>query len=68
MYISSLSRLPDNSPLCDRVFCAIQDLEQKHVVSVVDEAKKYCYKLFSGEIKVVDKAFIIDLSGGFCNG
>ena len=31
-----------------------------HLVSVIDEANKYCYKTFDGKIGVVDKAFIHD--------
>lgn len=51
----------------DKVFIAIERLLRSsghscgHLVSVVAEANKYCYKTFSGEIGVVDQKFIHDL-------
>jgi hypothetical protein len=46
------------------IFVAIETLLRvsghycHHLVSVVDEANKYCYKTFDGKIGVVDKSFI----------
>lgn len=47
-------------PFEDRVFLAIEFLLRAPIVSVVDEANKYCYKTWQGEIGVVDKEFIDD--------
>lgn len=50
----------------DKIHLAIERLLRTsgntnwNIVSVVHEAKKYCYKTFSGEIGVVDKDFIHD--------
>jgi hypothetical protein len=49
-----------------QIFVAIETLLRAsgcnchHLVSVVDEANKYCYKTFDGKIGVVDKSFIHD--------
>lgn len=48
-----------------QIFVAIETLLRSsghcgHLVSVVDEANKYCYKTFDGKIGVVDKKFIHD--------
>lgn len=48
-----------------QIFQAIESLLRTsghcpHLVSVVDEANKYCYKTFDGKIGTVDKAFIHD--------
>lgn len=49
-----------------QIFTAIETLLRSsglychHLVSVVDEANKYCYKTFDGVIGVVDKEFIHD--------
>jgi len=48
----------------DKVHMAIERLLRTsgynswNVVSVADEAKKYCYKTVSGEIGTVDKTFL----------
>ena len=44
----------------DKVHKSIEKLLNTHVVSVVDEARKYCYKTFNGVIGAVDKGFIDD--------
>jgi hypothetical protein len=49
----------------DKVFLSIQSLLRSsghcgQLVSVVDEANKYCYKTVDGKIGVVDKYFIHD--------
>lgn len=44
----------------DKVFMAIERLLNRHIVSVNDEASKYCYKTVSGEIGTVGKEFIQD--------
>jgi len=49
----------------DKVFCSIEQLLRTsghcgQLVSVVDEANKYCYKTFDGVIGTVDKTFIHD--------
>lgn len=48
-----------------QIFTAVEKLLRMsghcaHLVSVVDEANKYCYKTFDGAIGTVDKAFIHD--------
>lgn len=43
-----------------KIHAAIERLTNKHIVSVNEEANKYCYKCFTGEIGVVDKSFIKD--------
>lgn len=53
-------------PTYTQIFIAIETLLRSsghycaHLVSVVDEANKYCYKTFDGAIGVVDKDFIHD--------
>lgn len=49
----------------DQIFKAIESLLRSsghcgQLVSVVDEANKYCYKTFDGTIGTVDKLFIHD--------
>lgn len=43
-----------------KVHRAIERLLDSHVVSVVSEASRYCYKTVEGTIGVVDMAFIND--------
>ena len=43
-----------------KVHRAIERLLDSHVVSVVNEASKYCYKTCEGIIGTVDMAFIDD--------
>lgn len=48
-----------------QIFTAIETLLRSsgycpHLVSVVNEANRYCYKTFDGNIGVVDMAFIHD--------
>ena len=49
----------------DKVFLSIESLLRSsghcgQLVSVVDEANKYCYKTLDGKIGTVDKSFIHD--------
>lgn len=49
----------------DKVFVSIEQLLRHsgycgQLVSVADEANKYCYKTFDGVIGTVDKGFIHD--------
>lgn len=44
----------------DKVHLTLERLLQKHLVSVVEESRYYCYKCFTGEIGVVRKEFIHD--------
>ena len=61
--ISLLSTLPASASKEDKVFAAIQDIVGKQIVSVVDEASKYCFKCFDGEIKTIDMDFVNDFAG-----
>jgi hypothetical protein len=47
----------------DKVFMAIEAITGKNVVSVNEEAKRYCFLLFNGDIKTIDKEFVNDLAG-----
>lgn len=59
-----------NLPLDTKVFMAIERLlctsgrESWALVSVVDEASRFCYKTVSGEIGTVDRSFIMDRVNG----
>lgn len=57
--ISKVSLLNKNANLEEKIWAFIEDLEGKQIVSIVDEAKKYCYKVWStGEIKTICKKFV----------
>ncbi len=51
-----------------QIFKAIDSLLQVsgrgHLVSVVDESNKFCFKTFTGEIGTIDKSFIYDRCHG----
>ena len=66
MYNVLSNRLKKCHSFEDKVFIVIEYLLRQskpsiHLVSVVDEAKKYCYKTFDGTIGTVNKEFIHDL-------
>lgn len=46
----------------DKVFRAIEAITGKHIVSVNEESKKYCFKCFDGSVKAIDKEFVNDFA------
>ena len=67
MVICLLSGLPVAKEMSNdaKVHRAIERLLDSHVVSVVNEASRYCYKTVDGVIGVVDMSFINDrVKGG----
>lgn len=63
MFFSLSSSLSSSASNDDRVFAFIQDTVGKQIVSVVSEAKRYCYKCFDGTIGVIDADFVNDCAG-----
>jgi len=63
MVFSLSSTLSSSASSDDRVFAFIQDTVGKQIVSVVAEAKKYCYKCFDGTIGTIDLDFVNDCTG-----
>lgn len=60
-----MTRQKNKLPIEDKIFISIEQLLRTsgycgQLVSVVDEANKYCYKTFDGKIGTVDKSFILD--------
>jgi len=47
----------------DKIYAAISDFTGLQVVSVVDEAKRYCFKCASGLIHTIDKETIDSFAG-----
>lgn len=62
MVIYLLSGLPVAKEMSNdaKVYRAIERLLDSHVVSVVNEASRYCYKTVDGVIGAVDMSFIND--------
>lgn len=58
--LTSAFKVSKNFTSDDKIHKAIEYLIQEHVVSVVSESKKYCYKTFNDKIGVVDIDFIND--------
>ena len=63
MVFSPLSLLSFNSSNEERVHRVIESMVGQHIASVVDEAKKYCYKCFDGTIGAIDRDFVDDIAG-----
>ena len=63
MVFSPLSLLSSSSSSDERVHRVIESMVGQHVVSVVAEAKKYCYKCFDGTIGTIDLDFANDIAG-----
>lgn len=58
----------DLTPHQQRIIEAIERKVGKIVISIHDEANKYCFKTADGEVKVIDKAFANDAAGlGYVN-
>lgn len=55
--------LPINASNEDRVFTAISDFTGRILVSVVSEAKRYCFKCADGTIHTIDKQTIDEFAG-----
>ena len=60
-----MTRQKNKLPIEDKIVISIEQLLRTsgysgQLVSVVDEANKYCYKTFDGKIGTVDKSFILD--------
>ena len=47
----------------DRVWKAIETISGKHIVSLVDESNKYCFKYFNGKIGTIDMEFANGFAG-----
>jgi hypothetical protein len=63
MVFSPLSLLSSDSSNEERVHRVIESMVGQHIVSIVDEAKKYCYKCFDGTIGTIDRDFVHDIAG-----
>ena len=65
MYYNQANKGQNCQSLEDKIFLSIEQLLRLsgycgHLVSVCDEANKYCYKTFDGKIGTVNKSFIHD--------